>query len=99
MQDQTRKLKAIRRLLGQFPEQGGAANEPLEKRAERMALRTTGYLTAIDGFVIEIIEDGVDLVVRGELPGHDGRFAPTPPMLATACRIAAEKVARARYLD
>ena len=92
-------MKALRKLFGQFPEAGGPANETLEQRAERMALRTTGYLTAIDGFGIDMVEDAVDLVLRGELPGHDGRFAPTPPMLATACRVAAEKVARTRYLN
>lgn len=99
MQDQTRKLKALRKLFGQFPEAGGPASESIEARAERMALRTTGYLTAIDGFATDLVEDAVDLVLKGELPGHDGRFVPTPPMLATACRLAAERIARARYLD
>jgi hypothetical protein len=92
-------LKAIRRLFGQFPEVGGPANEGLEQRAERMALRATGFLTALDGFAVDLVEDAVDLVLRGELPGHDGRFAPTPPMLATACRLAAEKNARRNYLN
>lgn len=86
-------------MFGQFPEAGGPANESLEQRAERMALRATGFLTALDGFAIELVEDAVDLVLRGELPGHDGRWAPTPPMLATACRLAAEKNARQRYLN
>lgn len=99
MQDQTKKLKAIRRLFGQFPELGGPPDESLAERAERLALRTTGYLMALDGFAFEIVEDGVDLVIRGELPGHDGRFVPTAPMLASACRLAAEKHARQRYLN
>lgn len=98
MQDQTRKLKALRKLFGQFPEVGGPANETIEARAERMAIRTTGYLTAIDGFAADLVDDGVNLVLKGELPGHDGRFVPTPPMLATACRIAADRNARQRYL-
>lgn len=99
MQDQTAKLKALRKLFGQFPEAGGPANESVEARAERMALRATGFLTALDGFALDLVEDAVDLVLRGELPGHDGRFAPTPPMLATACRLVAEKHARRRYID
>lgn len=99
MQDQTRKLKVLRKLFGQFPEAGGPANETVESRAERMALRATGFLTALDGFDIGLVEDAVDLVLRGELPGHDGRWAPTPPMLATACRMAAEKNARRNYLS
>ena len=92
-------MKALRKLFGQFPEAGGPANETLEARAERLALRTTGYLTAIDGFATDLVEDAVDLVLKGELPGHDGRFVPTPPMLASACRMAAERVARVRYLN
>ena len=99
MQDQTGKLKALRKLFGQFPEAGGRADESIEQRAERMALRATGFLTALDGFALDLVEDAVDLVLRGELPGHDGRFAPTPPMLATACRLAAEKNARRTYLN
>jgi hypothetical protein len=99
MHDQTQKLKAIRRMFRQFPEVGGPANESLEQRAERMALRATGFLTALDGFAVGLVEDAVDLVLRGELPGHDGRFAPTPPMLATACRMAAEKNARRNYIN
>jgi len=99
MQDQTAKLKALRKIFGQFPEAGGPANESVEARAERMALRATGFLTALDGFAVDLVEDAVDLVLRGELPGHDGRFAPTPPMMATACRLAAEKNARRNYLN
>lgn len=56
------------------------------------------YLTAVSGFSLDIVTDAVDLVIRGYLPGHDGRFAPTPPMLATACRLVAEQQARQRYL-
>lgn len=32
------------------------------------------------------IEGGVMILIRGEYPGHDGRFAPTAPILATAMR-------------
>ncbi len=98
MRDQTQKLKAIRRLLGSFAEVPARPGETQEQRAERMALQVHNYLTAIDGFDIGLVEDGVDLVLRGELPGHDMRWAPTPPMLATACRAAADKSARQRYL-
>lgn len=91
MQDQTAKLKALRKIFGQFPEAGGPANESVEARAERMALRATGFLTALDGFAVDLVEDAVDLVLRGELPGHDGRFAPTPPQLASAARIVRDK--------
>jgi len=56
------------------------------------------YLTAVDDWHADLVTDAVDLIIRGELPNHDGRFAPTAPMLATACRLAAEKAARAKYL-
>lgn len=47
-------------------------------------------------FVIRDIDDrdlegGVSMVVNGLLPGHDMRFAPTAPQLATACRICRDR--------
>lgn len=81
-------LKDIKRLLASFPPVNG---DP--------ALVLHNYLTAAAGFAPDFLTDGVDLIIKGELPGHDGRFAPTPPMLATACRLAAEKNARQRYLN
>jgi hypothetical protein len=99
MQDQTQKLKAIRRLLGSFAERRGPVGETVEQRADRLALVTHGYLTAIDGFDANLIEAGVDLVLRGGLPGHDMSFAPTAPQFATACRMAAERASRQRYLN
>ena len=88
MSDPQSTLNQIRRLLGSFPARGGDE-----------ALILHGYLSAISCFDLDLIEDGVDLVLRGELPGHDGRFAPTAPMLATACRLAAERAAHRRYVD
>lgn len=99
MQQQTQKLRAIRRLLGSFAERRGPAGETDAQRADRLALVTHGYLTAIDGFDLDLIEAGVDLVLRGELPGHDMSFAPTAPQFATACRMAAERAARQRYIN
>lgn len=99
MQDQTQKLKAIRRLLGSFAERRGPAGETMEQRADRLALVTHGYLTAIDGFDIGLVEAGVDIALRGELPGHDMSFAPTAPQFATCCRMAAERAARTAYLS
>ena len=39
------------------------------------------------------------MFIKGQVPGHDGRFAPTPPMLAGACRLVLERENRARYLE
>lgn len=41
------------------------------------------------------LEPGVLILINGECPGHDGRFAPTAPQLATAIRMARDK--RLRY--
>ena len=75
-------MTAIDRMLSGFPPlnaQGSAE----EVRA--VMSRPSGIASSID------IEAGVDIVNRGELPGFTGAFAPTPPQLATAVRIAQDK--------
>jgi len=81
-------LKDIQRLLAGFPATSQA--EP--------ALILHNYLMAVEDWSADFVEEGVTLVLKGRLPGHDGRFAPTAPMLATACRMAAEQAARTNYL-
>lgn len=83
-----RKLKDIQRLLSAFPPVSG---EP--------ALILHNYLTAVDDFEADLVEEAVTLYIKGGVPGFDGRFAPTPPMLAGGCRLATEKRARAAYLE
>lgn len=60
------------------------------------------YLDAVEEFAPFDVEDGVDLLMKAKIPGYDGRFAPTPPQLATASRKARDKrledMARARRL-
>lgn len=53
---------------------------------------------AVEDWAADFVEDGVTLILKGKLPGHDGRFVPTAPMFATACRLAAEQSARTNYL-
>lgn len=36
-------------------------------------------------------QPGISILINGEYPGHDGRFAPTAPQLATAIRMARDK--------
>jgi hypothetical protein len=88
MQTPQRKLKDIKRLLAAFPPVNG---DP--------ALVLHNYLMAVEDWAADFVEDGVTLILKGKLPGHDGRFAPTPPMVATACRMSAEASARAQYLN
>jgi len=57
------------------------------------------YLMAVEDWSADFVEEGVTLILKGKLPGHDGRFAPTAPMVATACRMAAEKHSRSVYLE
>ena len=81
-------MKDIQRLLSAFPPVNG---DP--------ALVLHNYLMAVEDWAADFVEDGVTLIVKGKLPGHDGRFVPTPPMVATACSIVAEQASRQRYLD
>lgn len=37
------------------------------------------------------LQPGFMLLINGEYPGHDGRFAPTAPQLATAIRMARDR--------
>lgn len=37
------------------------------------------------------LQPGVMILINGEYPGHDGRFAPTAPQLASAIRMARDK--------
>jgi hypothetical protein len=37
------------------------------------------------------LDPGVMILINGQYPGHDGRFAPTAPQLATAIRMARDK--------
>lgn len=81
-------LKDIQRLLSAFPPVSG---DPV--------LVLHNYLRAVEDFAPGLVTDAVDLTIKGELPNHDGRFAPTAPMLATACRLAADRLSRTRYLN
>lgn len=87
MQTPQRKLKDIQRLLSAFPAVSG---EP--------ALILHNYLMVAEDFDADIVEEAVTLYIKGAMPGFDGRFAPTAPMLATGCRKAVEDRSRVAYL-
>ena len=74
-----------------------SAFPPLSNVDPEEALRR--YFEAIEDFPAYDLETAVTLFVKGRVPGFDGRFAPTPPMLATACRQAAEMRQREAYLE
>lgn len=57
------------------------------------------YIEVAGGFDADLVERGVDLLMNGAIPGYEGRFAPTPPQLGTACRRAAEQRAHQRYIE
>lgn len=88
MKTPQRKIRDIQRLLSAFPPQGGDPEQTLRN-----------YVFAVDEWAADLVEAAVDLYLCGKVTGFDGRFAPTPPMLATGCRIAADAQARARYLE
>lgn len=81
-------MKDIQRLLSAFPPVNG---DP--------ALVLHNYLMAVEDWAADYVEDAVTLILKGNLPGHDGRFVPTAPMVATACRITAERSSRQSYLE
>jgi hypothetical protein len=68
-------LKDIQRLLAAFPPISG---EP--------SLILHNYLMAAEDFSADDVEAAVTMYIKGSVPGFDGRFAPTAPMLATGCR-------------
>lgn len=89
MQSPQRKSKALARLFSAFP--------PLNAADPDETLRR--YFEAIDDFDAELVDEAVALYTTGNIPGFDGKFVPTPPMLAAGCRKAAEIRARKAYLE
>jgi hypothetical protein len=81
MQAPTKKLNEVHRLLSAFPATASADPE--------QALRN--YIEAVEDYPADDVEAGVTMFIKGTFPGFDGRFAPTAPMLATACRRAMEE--------
>lgn len=68
-------------LLGSFPTfSSGDAEAALA--AYEIVMRNASEQDLQPGFMI---------LINGEYPGHDGRFAPTAPQLATAIRMARDK--------
>lgn len=82
MENPDRVLAAIDKMLSAFPPLNvpGTADEVLRRYVEAVE----------DRFDIDI-EGGVDLIVKGKVPGYSGAFAPTPPQFATAVRIAQDQ--------
>jgi hypothetical protein len=72
MDDRTRVPKLLERLFSAFP---------TAARADEMLSART-YLEALDGFSVEAIDRSVNQFVRGAVPTHDGRFAPSAAELA-----------------
>ena len=82
MDNPERVIAAINALLSPFP--AGVTQGPAEEVFRR-------YLEAVDEFTADDIDGGVDLLMKGKLPGYNGNFAPTPPQLASAARIVRDK--------
>lgn len=79
--DPTRTAAQITRLLSAFPPTGSTDPDETLRR----------YFEAIDEFTLWDIETAVDWYIKGKVPGFDGRFAPTPPMLAGQARRARDE--------
>jgi hypothetical protein len=68
--------EALQALLSSFPRPD--ASDP--------ALAATAYVFAIDGISAAAVVNAVKRFIRGEVPGHDPRFCPTPAQLAIEAR-------------
>jgi hypothetical protein len=88
MQSPQKQSKELERLFSAFP--------PLSNVDAEETLRR--YFEAIEDFHAYDLEAAVTMYIKGAVPGFDGRFAPTPPMLANGCRQAAEMRQREAYL-
>jgi len=91
MQTPTKKLDQIDRLLSAFPSAASANVDPEQ--------HLRNYLEAVEDYHADDVEAAVTAFIKGRVPAFDGRWAPTAPMLATACHRAAEDRARTAYLD
>ena len=82
MNDPIKVLKIVERLLLPFPRANGAAwaNDVLRC-----------YIESVEEFTIWDIESGAESLKKGNFPGYDGRFEPTPPQFATAARRSMEE--------
>ena len=79
MTEQQERLVSL--LLGTFPNfQSGDAEAAL-----------TAYAMVIGNADPRDVEPGVMMLINGELPGFDGRFAPTATQLARAIRVSLER--------
>lgn len=79
MTEQQERLVSL--LLGTFPNfQSGDAEAAL-----------TAYAMVIGNADPRDVEPGITLLINGQLPGFDGRFAPTATQLARAMRLCLEK--------
>lgn len=58
---------------------------PMQDREDMRGLIGT-YLIAIDGYCLSAIQKSVARFIRGEVEGHDGRFAPTPAQFSRDVR-------------
>lgn len=83
-------MAAINRLLSCY-QTGNAPADP--------AALLRRYIEAVEEYEDRDIEAGVDLLIKGKVPGINGSFAPTPPQVATASRMALEKRVDAEALE
>lgn len=72
MDNRIRVTTALERLFSAFP---------TSARADELLTAKT-YIEALEGYGIEAIERSVEQFIRGLVPWHDGRFAPSTAELA-----------------
>lgn len=81
MADPIKTAELLRKLFSAFPVTNNADPEENLRR----------YFEAVEEYAFWDLETAVDRFIKGKVPGFEGRFAPTPPMLAAQCRRALEE--------
>lgn len=79
---QAEATNALKALFSAFPVERGNA----------MGSAAT-YLIAVEGYTVEAITKAVKRLIRGEVPGVDTRFLPTPAQVSAAARYCEDLIA------
>lgn len=89
MNDQQRVSAALERLFRTYPSLGKGSTP--EEISRSLAAAAQVYYEAVAPYTADDVEVAVNAFLTGTVPGHNTAFAPTAPMVGSACRRAMEK--------
>lgn len=76
-QEQSARLKMIALLLAGFPSRADDAAD----------IRAMAYYRAVEAFPSAALKSAVDRFIKGDVPTHEGRYAPSCAEFARECRL------------